>query len=788
MADVDILFGIDTTEFDQDLEAINQKFEKLENGLTQIATASGLIFAGAAAAGGAAVKAFADFETGLAGVAKTTNLSGKELEDFGKSIQQISKDIPIGTDELLSLSQTAAQLGVTGTDNIQKFAVTIAQLGRASDISGEQAAQALAQLLNQTGESVDGIDRLASSIVALGNNFATTESKIVRTASEVGRSTAAFGISSAEVVGLSTALASLGVQAQLGGSVVGKAFRTIDQALREGGSSLKALEQITGETGATLQETFAQDKTKVFQLFVEGLGKVGDAGGSVAAELEKLGLKGDEVNKVLPVLAKRADLVGDALSTASSEFEKNTALQEEFQRQTETLSAEFDLFVNRIVAVGQAIGARLAPFLEVALKGFGELFNFISGSPVLLDLITNLGIAGGAVAGLVTVVAGGALAFIKLQKALLIADAALKLVGLSTKALLGATGIGALIVIVGTLAVNWETVWPRLQKVYEAFVDNIGELAGGLGQLLLGIFTFDVDAIKAGFDRAREAVGEGLDAAMEDVASRDAEQRSENNGLNNTENLLAPDPDKVNERFIQTGEVMQAGFEQIKVTQDDIREAQEELEKEQLDSQKKFQKEFLKNQMKFGETYAQIWAITNSQIVKGSQQGFNELEQLTRSENNTLKAIGKAAAVANIVIKTAESAMNIYAGFSTIPIIGPALGVAGAAAAVAFGAEQIGKVVSAQTGGFVPSVPGGSNSGDVQPAMLEPGEFIVPRDTANEVIDAAAQRRAQEFEGPFDEGPNQPSELIISLRDDLMEFIETQLVERDRLKISVQRS
>src|SRR5581483_2202908 len=98
----------------------------------------------------------------------------------------------------------------------------------------------------------------------------------------------------------------------------------------------------------------------------------------------------------------------------------------------------------------------------------------------------------------------------------------------------------------------------------------------------------------------------------------------------------------------------------------------------EADLQVKAHNQFLQDQIKFGTVYAAINQAMHSEIYQGTKKAFADLAELQQSSNSTLKAIGKVAAIANIIIKTAESAMNIYEGFSTIPIVGPALGVAGA--------------------------------------------------------------------------------------------------------------
>jgi len=157
--------------------------------------------------------------------------------------------------------------------------------------------------------------------------------------------------------------------------------------------------------------------------------------------------------------------------------------------------------------------------------------------------------------------------------------------------------------------------------------------------------------------------------------------------------------------------------------------------KQQIDANNRF----LLEQQKFGTAYATINQAMHSAQFQGTKQAFGELAQLQQSENSKLKAIGKVAALANIVIKTAESAMNIYAGFSVIPIIGPALGIAGAAAAIAFGAEQFQKVSAAAEGGIMT---GGIPGRDSIPALLTPGELVVPTRNYEEVVNSVAASRS----------------------------------------------
>lgn len=197
-------------------------------------------------------------------------------------------------------------------------------------------------------------------------------------------------------------------------------------------------------------------------------------------------------------------------------------------------------------------------------------------------------------------------------------------------------------------------------------------------------------------------------------------------------------------------EAEQAKFEEDLAREKDQTNLRDEVRREnqlnQAKEDKKRRKQFLKDEEKFGKAYAMINQAMHSAVYQGTKSATSELAVLQNSSNNTLKSIGKAAAISQIGIKTAESAMNIFNGFSTIPIVGIALGIAGAAAAVAYGATQIAAVNKANTGGMI----GGnmlSPNKDSVLSFLTPGEFVTPRQNYNETVEAVADRRLKEREG-----------------------------------------
>lgn len=219
-------------------------------------------------------------------------------------------------------------------------------------------------------------------------------------------------------------------------------------------------------------------------------------------------------------------------------------------------------------------------------------------------------------------------------------------------------------------------------------------------------------------------------------------------------------------------------IEQLRTEIETRREVEADAAKKKIQDKRKSDKDLEAEYKKHGMIVAEINRIMHSEIYRGTSQAFGELAQLTQSSNNKLKSIGKVAAVANIVIRTAESAMNIYNGFSTIPIIGPVLGIAGAAAAVAFGAEQVSNVNKAEKGLLVR---GGIPGVDSVPVLAQQGEIIAPTQNFEEVIGSVRAKREAErmmgsdqtFRRPdFDESSIPRAEVILTLADGAFDIIE----------------
>ena len=199
-----------------------------------------------------------------------------------------------------------------------------------------------------------------------------------------------------------------------------------------------------------------------------------------------------------------------------------------------------------------------------------------------------------------------------------------------------------------------------------------------------------------------------------------------------------------------------------------------ELAGQQLQREVIRRRNYLRDEQLHGATVAKLNRLFASQEVEIAGQLAGDLVGLSQSKNESLQAIGKAASLVQIGIKTAEGATSAYAALAGIPFVGPALGALAAGAVISFGAEQASAVRSAKDGGFVPQAQGGSR--DRVSMMLEPGELVVPKALAPTFAQSVGRTGSGGGSG------SSMTEVVISFRDEAFEIIEEKLIERRRIE------
>lgn len=365
-------FGKSTTSIGKSVPAMMTGIGKgLTAGLTVPITAG---FA-------ASVKASSDFQSALIGVQKTTNMSGKELDAMAQSIKNMAREVPATTTEIAAVAEAAGQLGIS-KDHIMDFTRTMIDLKETTNLTSEEAAVAFARFANITQMPQEQIENLGSSVVELGNNFATSEKEIVSMGLRLAATGTQIGLNQAEIMGLATAMSSVGISAEAGGSAMSTVMQKINTAVLSSSEHVKGFAQVAGMSAQEFSTAWKEQPTVAIEEFVKGLKRIQDSGGDVNSTLSELGINGIREVDTLARLAGAGDMVGQAFDMANESFRENSALSEEAALRYESFDSKVQNLKNTFNEVGVVIGDMLLPHIQKAMDLIsGLLKKFLELDP-----------------------------------------------------------------------------------------------------------------------------------------------------------------------------------------------------------------------------------------------------------------------------------------------------------------------------------------------------------------------------------------------------------------------
>lgn len=352
------------------------------------------------------------FESAIIGVYKTVDASPEQLKEIKQGILNLSTEIPATAEDIAGVAEAAGQLGISSED-ILDFTRVMIDLGEATNLSADDAASALAKFANITKMDPENYDRLGSTIVALGNNFATTESDIVNMMTRLASTGAVVGLSEAEMAALATSLSSVGIEAEAGGTAIstllkefekasmsgsksvkvlsqtGKTLRELERMADSNSGAFKALAQSLGYTSSEFRNMLSEAQSlekfadiagmsadafasmwdsapiEAMNAFISGLGELSENGGDALGVLEELGLTDVRLSNAILALASSNDILGNTLGTANDAWSENNALSEEAEKRYESLESKLQMLANAQERVRSIAGE---PWLEAKKK------------------------------------------------------------------------------------------------------------------------------------------------------------------------------------------------------------------------------------------------------------------------------------------------------------------------------------------------------------------------------------------------------------------------------------
>jgi TP901 family phage tail tape measure protein len=364
--------------------------------LDDIGDKAGRLALGGAAALGSIAAAAVGWESAWAGVTKTVDGTVEEMQALEDGLRGLATTLPATHDEIAGVAEAAGQLGVAREDVVD-FTETMVALGETTNLAAEDAATSIAQISNVMGTAGEDVDNFGAALVALGNDGASTEKQILDMAQRIAGAAAQVGLSEADILAVANAAASMGIEAEAGGSAISRVFSDMAKATAQGGDQLERYAEVAGVSASQFAASFGQDPAQAFATFTAGLDQIKESGGDVFTVLDDLKLSDIRVSQALLGMAASGDLLSDSLEVGSRAWEENTALAREAAKRYETTASETQVAWNKIKDAGIEAGDSLLPVVgAVADKvgavadAFGELPDPVQGAFTQLLAIGTL--------------------------------------------------------------------------------------------------------------------------------------------------------------------------------------------------------------------------------------------------------------------------------------------------------------------------------------------------------------------------------------------------------------
>lgn len=506
---------------------------------------------GAVAAAGmyAAVNSASEFETRMSDI--STLISGDSTEAvnvFKNGIEEMVKTIPKSADELGASAYAIVSAGISDASDSLLVLEQSAKLAVAGLGTTEEATDLMTSAINAFGLEASDSEKIADTLFKTVKNGKTTVSQVAQAFGATAPVVAAAGVSLEDFSAATAALTTTGLPAS--------------QAQNSLRAAIVSLQKPTKE----MQGLFENLGVKNMAELIDTTDNLGVAFG----QLREATLGNDEVLakafgsvEALNAVIGLTDTTSEAyINTLKNMTEEGDAVQEAFQKQSETFKNQYQILKNQLSASMRTLGNAVMPILISGAKVLGDVISrlteaFNNLSPTTQKIIAVVGVATTAFAA----IAGPMLILIGTVLPALVTGVGAVGTALTFLAanpvVLAIAGITALIAAGVLLYQNWETVkaktleiwgsipgpiqdavrlivgivtfggsevlaaviknWEEVKAFLVGTLDFLKALITGFMETIIGIFTFDGERIKAAWSGVWDAAVSFVSMAAEAI-------------------------------------------------------------------------------------------------------------------------------------------------------------------------------------------------------------------------------------------------------------------------------
>lgn len=346
-------------------DGITPALKQIESGIIRFVGSISAAMS-ALSAFGAPIAQAAQFQQQMLNVKKTTDFTDDAIQHLGASLLNLSESINITAVDLAKIAELGGQLGVSsaGPGALLAFTEEIARAVTALDVSAEEASTSLGKLINIFNISPEKYRNVISVINELSNVSTAKPEELFDIMRRIGNLGGSVNVSQAAA--LSATMVDLGLTAETAGTSLTKVF-----------SDMKAsAADFANFMGVSTQEWSQQVQKDGVGALTAYLKKLNEMPPAIAAATKQQMTGGGRIFEMITKLqaeVAKSDggLLARRVREAEAEYSVGTSALREQQSVLSGLSAQWQVFKNRVSSTFIEAGNQSLPQLTAALRELG---------------------------------------------------------------------------------------------------------------------------------------------------------------------------------------------------------------------------------------------------------------------------------------------------------------------------------------------------------------------------------------------------------------------------------
>ncbi|MCK9355732.1 MAG: phage tail tape measure protein [Dehalococcoidia bacterium] len=361
-------FRIDKNQGLTDLKEVNTQGETAAKNIEQSWGKAAASVAGAFAIGKLvgefksfikdAIQQATEYETKVAELA--TMIDPREAGGVGEAMRKLSEQVPITSQDLMTVANAAARMGIDTSAEIDKFVTSVARIGVATGELPAEVAEDFGQIKQILADSDLDFEGFASAVGALAETHLVSWDDLIENTKKVADNFVGMGVSAPNIAALVASFTEISGTAKEAASQL----QSVVSAMKD----KDKIDQFATALGLTNDEFVTMRDNNFVGLLGDIAQKIADGGDNGDILRQALGESASKVE----ILGQNWGRVEEAVALANGEYVTARDLQDDFNTKSDTLSTRLETLGNRFTNLKQDVGEALLPALEDLITTFGE--------------------------------------------------------------------------------------------------------------------------------------------------------------------------------------------------------------------------------------------------------------------------------------------------------------------------------------------------------------------------------------------------------------------------------